>query len=113
MKISIYILLMALAFSLMVSNANANTVIGTTSCEQWLDRQNKPAKGEAYSIWLNGYLSGANAMYGEMLGRDFIKNSDKISIVDWTDAYCQKYPKSMLHDSADALIKLLKRDLPF
>lgn len=113
MKIIINILLVTLTFSLMVSNANASTVIGTISCEQWLDRQNKPSKGEAYTIWLNGYVSGANAMYGEMVDRDFIKNSDKISVVDWTDAYCQKYPKSMLHDSANALIKLLKRDLPF
>lgn len=113
MKLSIYILLVILAFSEMVSNANASTVMGSISCKQWLDRQNKLADGDAYTIWLKGYLSGANAMYGEMLDRDFIKNSDKVSIVDWTDVYCQKYPKSMLDDSANALIKLLKRDLPY
>lgn len=113
MKNTFYILLVILAFSEMMGDANASTVIGTISCAQWLDRQNKPADAEAYTIWLNGYVSGANAMYGDMLNRDFIKNSDKISVVDWTNAYCQKYPKSMLHDSANALIKLLIRDLPF
>ncbi len=113
MKININMLRVALVLGLMVGNANASTVIGTTSCGQWLDRQNKPDHGEAYTIWLNGYLSGANAMYGEMVDRDFIKNSDKISVVDWTEAYCQKYPKSMLHDSANALVRLLKRDTPF
>lgn len=113
MKININILLVTLVLGLMVSNANASTVIGTISCGQWLDRENKPDHGEAYAIWLNGYVSGANAMYGEMVDRDFLKNSDKISIVDWTDAYCRKYPKLMLHDSANALVKLLKRDTPF
>ena len=114
MKISIYALLVILACGQMLGNAHAaSTVLGSISCKQWLERVNKPAEGEAYIIWLNGYMSGANAMYGDMLERDFIKNSDKISPVDWSDAYCQKYPKSMLHESANALIKLLKRDLPY
>jgi hypothetical protein len=113
MKITFYILFIILALNAMVSTANANTVMGPISCKQWLDRKSNPAAEEAYSIWLQGYLSGANAMYGEMVDRDFIKDSDRISIIDWTDVYCQKYPKSMLHDSTNALIKLLKRDLPF
>lgn len=104
---------MTFALSLMACDASASTVIGAGSCEQWLDAQNKPSERAIYTIWLNGYLSGANVMYGEMLDRDFIKNSDKISIVDWTDAYCQKYPKSKLDDSAKALVNVLKRDLPF
>lgn len=113
MKLSIYILLMVLAFTDLVGNAEATTVLGNISCKQWVDRQNKPAEGEGYAIWLNGYMSGANAEYGDMLDRDFIKNSDKISILDWTDAYCKKYPDAKLDASANALIKLLKRDLPF
>ena len=113
MKNSYYILMVMLAFSAMPGNAGANTVLGSVSCKQWQDRQNKPADAEAYTIWLNGYLSGANAQYGDMLGRDFIKNSDKISIVDWTDAYCKKHSESQLEDSANALIKLLIKDLPF
>lgn len=113
MKITIYLLLAILAFSEAAGNANASTEMGAVSCKQWLDRQNTPAEGEFYAVWLNGYLSGANAMYGEMLDRDFIKNSDQISIVDWTEAYCRKYPKSTLRESANALIKRLKRDLPF
>lgn len=113
MKITISLLLATLIFSLTANNANSSTVIGTISCEQWLNAQSKPSDGEAYTVWLNGYLSGANAMYGEMVDRDFIKNSDQISIIDWTNAYCKKYPKSMLHDSANALVKLLKRDFPF
>jgi hypothetical protein len=113
MKITFSMPLAVLAFSLMASNANASTVLGTISCKQWQSSQNKPADREAYTIWLNGYLSGANFMYVDMLDRDFIKNSDQISIVDWTGVYCDKHPKAMLHDSANALIKLLKRDLPF
>ena len=105
--------LAALALCVSMSHAAANTVIGTISCEQWLGAQDKLADREAYSIWLSGYMSGANAMYGEMLDRDFIKNSDKISVVDWTDAYCRKYPDSTLDDSAKALVKVLKRDMPF
>lgn len=113
MKITICMLLGILVFSEMASDANANTVMGSFSCKQWLDRPNKLADDDAYTTWLAGYLSGANAMYGEMLDRDFIKNSAKISIINWTDAYCNKYPKSMLHESANALVKLLKRDLPY
>lgn len=113
MQITFRIPLAALAFSLMVSNANASTVLGAISCEQWQASQNKPDDRAAYTTWLNGYLSGANFMYGDMVDRDFIKNSDKISIVDWTGVYCDKYPESMLQDSANALIKRLKRDLPF
>jgi hypothetical protein len=113
MKIAICLMLTILAFGETEANANASANMGSVSCKQWLDRQNTPADGEFYAVWLNGYLSGANAMYGEMLDRDFIKNSDQISIVDWTEAYCRKYPKSTLQESANALIKRLKRDLPF
>lgn len=113
MKNTICILLAILACGETVSNANASTVMGSISCKQWLDRQKNPAAGETYTVWLEGYLSGANAMYGEMLDRDFMKNPEKISIANWTDAYCQKYPKSTLHDSTNALIKVLKRDTPF
>ena len=113
MKITIFLLLVTLAFGEMVGNANASSVLGSISCEQWLDRKNKPAESEAYAIWIEGYLSGANAMYGEMLDRDFIIKADNISIINWTDAYCRKYPKLMLHDSTNALIKMLKRDTPY
>jgi len=113
MKITIYVLLAILAFGEMAGNANASAVLGSISCKQWMDRQSKPAEAEAYAIWIEGYLSGANAMFGEMLDRDFIKKADNISIINWTDAYCQKYPKLMLHDSTNALIKLLKRDTPY
>lgn len=113
MRGTFYMLMAILAFNAMPGDANANTVLGSISCKQWQDRQNKPADAQAYTIWLNGYLSGANAQYGDMLGRDFIKNSDKISIVDWTDVYCKKHPESQLEDSTNALIKLLIKDLPF
>jgi hypothetical protein len=112
MKIAFCLMLTILAFG-ETEYANAGADRGSVSCKQWLDRQNTPAEGEFDAVWLNGYLSGANAMYGEMLDRDFIKNSDQISIVDWTEAYCRKYPKSTLQESANALIKRLKRDLPF
>lgn len=113
MKTKVYILQAMLVCGLTAGQAHANTVVGAISCAQWQDRKNKPADAEAYAVWLNGYLSGANGMYGEMLARDFIRNSDKISIQDWTDVYCDKHPKAMLQDSADALVKLLIRDLPF
>jgi hypothetical protein len=111
MKISFYVLLVMLAFSEMASSANASTVMGDISCQQWVDRKSNPAEGERYAIWMEGYLSGANAMFGEMLDRDFMKTAEKISIANWTDAYCQKFPKAMLHESSNALIKLLKRDV--
>ncbi len=112
MKLSMYAMLLILTFANMTGNAVAGTVLGNISCKQWMDRQNRPAEADSYAIWLNGYISGANAEYGDMLERDFIKNSDKISIADWTDVYCRKYPESKLDASANALIKLLKRDLP-
>jgi hypothetical protein len=113
MKITIWLMLSILAFGDTAANANPSADMGSVPCKQWLERQNTPVDAEYYAVWLNGYLSGANAMYGEMLDRDFIKNSDQISIVDWTEAYCRKYPKSTLQESANALIKRLKRDLPF
>jgi hypothetical protein len=113
MKTMVIKLLATLAFIGWVTQANANAVMGDFSCKQWMDRQNAPDKGEAYAIWLEGYLSGANAMFGEMLDRDFIKGSERISVASWTDAYCQKYPKAMLQENANALIKVLKRDMQF
>jgi len=113
MKISVCKLLVILALTGGVTQANANTVMGDITCKQWMDRQNTPDKGEAYAIWLNGYLSGANAMFGEMVDRDFIKGSERISVANWTDAYCEKYPKSTLQESTNALIKTLKRNTAF
>ena len=113
MKIAVYILLATLACGGVASNASANTVMGDISCKQWIDRKNNPAEGERYAVWIEGYVSGANAMFGEMLDRDFMKNPQNISIANWTDAYCQKYPKAMLHESNNALIKLLKRETAF
>lgn len=115
MKKSSHLLLVLLFFlATATGSAQANTVIDVPSCKQWLDGQDVLTQRGVYTVWLNGYVSGANASYGDMVGRDFIKNSaDKISVVDWTDAYCRKYPDKMLDDSANALIKLLKRDTPF
>jgi hypothetical protein len=113
MKSSIYRLLAILALIGVVTHANANTVMGDISCKQWMDRQSSPDKGEAYAVWLNGYLSGANAMFGELVGRDFIKGSEAISVANWTDAYCEKFPKAMLQESTNALIKTLKRNMQF
>ncbi|MGB8409338.1 MAG: hypothetical protein WCE58_05475, partial [Gallionella sp.] len=59
------------------------------------------------------YLSGANAMYDDLLSKGFLSSANKTSVVDWTNVYCQKYPHAMLHDSANALIKLLQQDLPY
>lgn len=112
MKLLMYMTLLILTLASMAGNAYAGTVLGNISCKQWQDRQNKPVEADSYAIWLNGYISGANAEYGDMLDRDFIRNSDKISIADWTDVYCRKYPEAKLDASANALIKLLKRDLP-
>lgn len=94
MKLSSYTLMLLLAFAKMPGNADASTAFGNISCKQWLDRQNKSADGDAYTVWLDGYMRGANAEYGDMLDSYFIKNSDKISIADWTDVYCRKYPDS-------------------
>jgi hypothetical protein len=113
MKFSACRLLATLAIIGIVTHANANTVMGEISCKQWVDRQSTPDKGAAYEIWLNGYLSGANAMFGDMVDRDFIKGSGTISVANWTDAYCEKFPKTMLQESTNALIKTLKRNMQF
>ncbi len=113
MKQMSYILLMILALSEMESHASTSTVIGDISCEQWLDRRTKDADVDSYTSWLEGYLSGANAMYDDLLSKSFLNSTKKISVVDWTDAYCQKYPKSMAHDSANVLIKILEKDMPY
>ncbi len=109
----IYIILMALALGVIGRNASAGTVNGSISCKQWLDRNNKPSDDDAYTNWLEGYLFGANAMYGDILGREFLRSTDKTTIVNWTDLYCRKNPDSMVTDSANLLIKKLKKDSPF
>jgi hypothetical protein len=111
----INIMLVILAFGGMASHANAGTSpgIGDISCKQWQESRNKPADEDPYTSWLQGYLSGANAMYDDLLSKGFLNSASKISVVDWTNAYCQKYPGSMLHDSANALIKRLQQDMPY
>ncbi len=113
MKPSICTTLMILALAGIAGNSDAATVLGNISCKQWMDRQNKTADASTYVAWLNGFMSGANAEYSGMLDRDFIKNSDKISVLEWTDVYCKKHPEANLDASANALVYLLKRDLPF
>ena len=111
MKHAICILLVILSVGAMESNAR--TLIGDISCQQWLDGKNKPADAATYTSWLQGYLSGANAMYENLLSKGILNSESKISVAEWTDLYCQKYPKSMLHDSADALIKSLLENMPY
>lgn len=112
---AINIMLVILALSEMQSYANAgtNSAIGDISCKQWLERKNKPADEDPYLSWFQGYLSGANAMYDDLLSKGFLNGASKISLVDWTNGYCQKYPNAMLHDSANALIKMLQQDMPY
>ncbi|MGA7749871.1 MAG: hypothetical protein WCA63_06950 [Gallionella sp.] len=109
------IMLVILAFSEMDSYANAVTssAIGDISCKQWLDRKNKTADEDPYVSWLQGYLSGANAMYDDLLSKGFLNSTNKTSVSDWTNVYCQKYPNAMLHDSANALIKVLQQGMPY
>lgn len=111
MKHAICILLVILSFGAMESNAS--TLIGDMSCKQWLDGKNKPADAAAYTSWLQGYLSGADAMYENLLSKGFLNSDNKISVSEWTDLYCQKFPESMLHDSANALIKSLLENMPY
>ncbi len=111
--ISILLVILACGETESYANAATSLAIGDISCKQWLDRKNVPAGDDPYASWLQGYLSGANAMYDDLISKGFLNSADKISVVDWTNAYCQKYPKSMLHDSANAMIKMLQQDMPY
>lgn len=111
MKHTICILLAILSFS--ATDSSASTFIGDISCKQWLDSKNKPADAAAYTNWLQGYLSGANAMYDNLLSKGFLNGANRITVADWTELYCQKYPQSMLHDSANAQIKSLLENMPY
>lgn len=111
MKHAICILLAILSFS--ATGSGASTFIGDISCKQWLDSKNNPADAAAYTNWLQGYLSGANAMYDNLLSKGFLNGAAKITVADWTELYCQKYPQAMLHDSANAQIKSLLENMPY
>ena len=52
-------------------------------------------------------------MYDNLLSKGFLNGAARITVADWTELYCQKYPQAMLHDSANAQIKSLLENMPY
>jgi len=85
-----------LALSLLTTSVAAQKWIGFggVSCGSWSEkRRTEPEVSAAYTVWVLGFVSGANVDQTILLGHpDFLKNTDKDGIVTWMNNYCASHP---------------------
>ena len=90
----------ALAVTAMQARAQDVTVRGSGTCQAYLDAErSNDVQGAVKQLnWLLGYVSGlAVARHVDVLG-----NGDGAeSMLDWVDAYCQRYPAKYLSDAGN------------
>jgi len=101
MKLSVLIFML-----LTVTEANAITMEGAPSCDDWFKgRWMEKLNGGTYApidadkYWLTQYLSGIAASSGI----DFMFHSDAESFYRFVDIYCKKHPLDNLSDAGGAL----------
>ena len=94
------LLAMALAVSATQASAQDVTVRGTGTCQTYLDAKRSNDVQEAMKdlMWLLGYVSGlARATHVDVFG-----NHDAAeSMLDWFDAYCERFPAKYISDAGD------------
>ena len=100
MKINVYGLLVAVAFSAISNWAFAVEIRGFPSCETWLKKGSaRPYRTMTNEFWVLGYLSGK----ASGLDKDFLKGTDNETIYHWVDNYCRAYPTKDVDDAAREL----------
>ena len=101
MRLSILIFML-----LAITEANAVTLEGAPSCEEWfksrwMEKQNggtyAPVDSDKY--WLTRYLSSI----ASSSGIDFMYRSDTESFYRFVDTYCKENPQDNLSDAGGAL----------
>ena len=102
MKINVYGLLVAVAFSAISNWAFAVEIRGFPSCETWLKKGSaRPYRAMTNEFWVLGYLSGK----ASGLDKDFLKGTDNEKIYHWIDNYCRAYPGKDVDDAARELVR--------
>jgi hypothetical protein len=72
--------------------------VGTDSCGKWTrERRTETMTSVAYSQWVLGYVTGANAFF---LTHDphLAKGIDNTALLAWLDNYCHSNPLESLHN---------------
>jgi hypothetical protein len=96
----------ALAVTAIQASAQNVTVRGSGTCQAYLDAKRNSVQEAVKDLnWLLGYMSGlAVATQVNILG-----NGDNAeSMLNWVDAYCQRYPARYLSDAGDLYYRFLK-----
>ena len=76
------------------------TVLSTYSCGKYVESRAQSLI--APSVWLLGFLSGANIYKSQT--QDALKDVDHQSIFLWMDKYCKEKPLDYLDDGAKLLM---------
>ena len=90
----------ALAATAIQASAQDVTVRGSGTCQTYLDAKRSNSVQEAVKdlTWFMGYMSGlAVANHVDILG----KGDSADSMLNWVDAYCERYPAKYLSDAGD------------
>ena len=81
------------------------TVLSTYSCGKYVE--SRAQSSIAPSVWLLGFLSGANTYKPQT--QDALKDVDRQSIFLWMDKYCKEKPLDYIDDGAKLLLTELHK----
>jgi hypothetical protein len=81
------------------------TVMSTYSCGKYVE--SRAQSSIAPSVWLLGFLSGANTYKSQT--HDVLKDVDRQSIFLWMDKYCKEKPLDYIDDGARLLLTELHK----
>lgn len=94
-----------------ISFSNEITILYPISCVDWNKAEiemTKVSKNSALStglvnhVWLLGLLTGLNG--GISTNKNYLRNIDGKTAIDWTTNYCKHNPKNDVFDAASKLI---------
>jgi hypothetical protein len=87
---------------------------GAASCGTWTDaRKEGGARADALEAWVEGFLTGTNALLAvKDEGPDVAASTDMSGILKWLDRYCADHPLDRITAASMALIAELDKRKP-
>jgi hypothetical protein len=103
-------LLTAFAIGFPFCSAAADLVVGTISCNEWVEDRTTDTNYINKSVdqsWVMGFLSA----YAETTGTNFLAHVNPQSIYSWMDKYCANHPRKKIDDAALILAHQLMQQM--